>query len=113
VSGLPAASFVYLGFPPRKTAARRKLFSEYARDTRTLVLYESPHRLLATLRDAQAGLGAERRVAVANELTKLYESVWRGEMGEAIAYLQDKSPRGEYVIVIGGAKQPGTFYDDE
>jgi 16S rRNA (cytidine1402-2'-O)-methyltransferase len=111
VSGLPAVPFVYLGFPPRKSAARRKLFSEYTRDTRTLVMYESPHRLLATLRDAQAELGGERQVAVANELTKLYENVWRGEMSKALVYLEEnRPPRGEYVIVIGGAKQPVTSF---
>jgi len=102
VSGLPSVPFVYLGFPPRKSAARRKLFREFARDARTLVAYESPHRLVGTLRDVRAELG-EREVAIACELTKLYEEVWRGEIGEADAHFETNIPRGEYVIVIGGA----------
>lgn len=104
VSGLPPVPFCFLGFAPRKSAARYKLLAPYAQDTRTLVLYESPNRLLATLRDARAALG-ERRVAVCNELTKLYENTWRGPLGEAIAYLENHAPRGEYVIVLGGYEE--------
>ena len=104
LSGLPPAPFTFLGFAPRKPAARRKLFAPYAQDARTLVVYESPNRLLATLRDARAALG-ERRVAVCNELTKLYENTWRGPLSEAIAHLEDRAPRGEYVIVIGGFEE--------
>jgi 16S rRNA (cytidine1402-2'-O)-methyltransferase len=104
VSGLPMAPFSFLGFAPRKSAARLKLFASYACDARTLVFYESPNRLLATLRDAHAALG-ERAVAVCNELTKLYESTWRGRLSEAIAYLEKDGPRGEYVIVIGGCEE--------
>ena len=103
VSGLPPAPSTFLGFAPRKSAARRRLLAPFARDVRTLVLYESPNRLLATLRDARAALG-ERRVAVCNELTKLYENTWRGSLSGAIAALEDHAPRGEYVIVIGGYK---------
>ena len=101
-SGLPPSSFVFLGFVPRKGAARRALFEAYVQDERTLVLYEAPTRLLDTLRDARAVLG-ERAVAVGCELTKLYEEVWRGEISGAIAYLEAEEPRGEYVVVIGGA----------
>jgi 16S rRNA (cytidine1402-2'-O)-methyltransferase len=101
LSGLPPFPCTFLGFAPRKSAARRRLFTPFARDARTLVVYESPNRLLATLRDAHAALG-ERRVAVCNELTKLYENTWRGPLSEAIAYLEGIEPRGEYVIVIGG-----------
>jgi 16S rRNA (cytidine1402-2'-O)-methyltransferase len=105
VSGLCPAPFVFLGFVPRKPAARRALFGEYADDARTLVVYEAPSRLRETLRDARAVLG-DRRVAIACELTKLYEEVWRGTLGEAVAHWQEEAPRGEYVVVIdgGGAK---------
>jgi 16S rRNA (cytidine1402-2'-O)-methyltransferase len=106
VSGLPPVPFTFLGFAPRKSEARRRLFRPFAGDARTLVLYESPNRLLATLRDARAVLG-ERRVAVACELTKLYEEHWRGTLSGAIARLEDNPPRGEYVIVIGGAEEQG------
>jgi 16S rRNA (cytidine1402-2'-O)-methyltransferase len=104
VSALPVAPFTFLGFAPRKSAARRKLLAPYAQDTRTLVLYESPNRLLETLYDTHAVLG-ERAVAVCNELTKLYEHTWRGSLIEAIAYLESQEPRGEYVVVIGGFEE--------
>jgi len=103
VSGLPAVPFVFLGFVPRQSAARRTLFRTYARDARTLVLYESPGRLEGTLHDALAELGP-RRVAIANELTKLYEEVWRGDLRGAAAQFVEK-PRGEYVVVIDGGEE--------
>jgi 16S rRNA (cytidine1402-2'-O)-methyltransferase len=106
VSGLPPVPLTFLGFAPRKSAARIKLLAPFARDARTLVVYESPNRLLDTLRDARAALG-ERRVAVCNELTKLYEGTWRGSLGEAIAHFERDEPRGEYVIVIGGVEEQG------
>jgi len=106
LSGLPSVPFTFLGFAPRKSEARRTLFGPFAGDARTLVVYESPNRLLATLRDARAALG-DRQVAVACELTKLYEEHWRGTLSGAIAHFEDKPPRGEYVIVIGGAKEQG------
>lgn len=105
-SGLPTSPFVFLGFVPRKSAARRALFEAFVDDERTLVLYEAPARLLDTLRDARATLG-ERTVTVACELTKLYEEVWRGSIGGAIAHLEAEEPRGEYVVVIGGENAGG------
>ena len=104
VSTLPPVPFTFLGFPPRKSVARRKLLREYAQSANTLVLYESPKRLVSTLQDARAELG-ERQVAVACELTKLYEEVWRGELEGAIAHFKSYPPRGEYVVVIGGAME--------
>jgi 16S rRNA (cytidine1402-2'-O)-methyltransferase len=103
-SGLRPSPFVFLGFAPRRSTARRALFEMYAEDARTLVMYEAPSRLLDALRDAHAVLG-ERPVAVSCELTKLYEEVWRGEISGAIAYLTAQEPRGEYVIVIGGTEE--------
>jgi 16S rRNA (cytidine1402-2'-O)-methyltransferase len=104
VSGLRTAPFVFLGFAPRKIAARRKLFSGYVDDERTLVVYESPNRLQDTLRAAYAALG-KRSVAVACELTKMYEEVWRGDLGGALDHFEAHAPRGEYVVVIGGAAE--------
>jgi 16S rRNA (cytidine1402-2'-O)-methyltransferase len=104
VSGLPPVPFTFLGFAPRKSEARRRLFCSFTEDARTLVVYESPNRLLATLRDARAALG-ERRVAVACELTKLYEEHWRGTLSGAIAHFKGQAPRGEYVIVIAGCEE--------
>jgi 16S rRNA (cytidine1402-2'-O)-methyltransferase len=102
LSGLPAVPFSFLGFLPRRSSARRDLLSGYVGDLRTLVAYESPNRLVDTLVDVQAVLGS-RQVVVANELTKLYEEIWRGEVGAAIAHFQAHPPRGEYAVVIGGA----------
>jgi 16S rRNA (cytidine1402-2'-O)-methyltransferase len=104
VSGLPPLPHTFLGFIPRKSGARRRFFAPYAGDARTLVAYESPNRLIAMLRDARAALG-ERRVALANELTKLYEQTWRGTLSEAVEHLEENPPRGEYVVVIGGADE--------
>jgi 16S rRNA (cytidine1402-2'-O)-methyltransferase len=104
LSGLPPVPFTFLGFAPRKSEARRKLFGSFAGDARTLVIYESPNRLLATLRDARAALG-DRRVALACELTKLYEEHWRGPLSGAVAHVEADSPRGEYVIVIAGCEE--------
>lgn len=101
-SGLPTDSFVYLGFLPRKASARRDALAALAGEQRTLVFYEAPHRLLATLADLRAVLG-ERRVAVARELTKLHEEIWRGPAGEAIAYYEANAPRGEITLVVAGA----------
>lgn len=113
VSGLRPVPFVFLGFAPRKSAARRALFGEYVDDARTLVVYEAPSRLLDTLRDARAAVG-DRQAAVACELTKLYEEVWRGTLGEAVAHWQEEEPRGEYVIVIdGGRAQAAPVSPDE
>ena len=103
VSGIAPVPFTFLGYSPRKSTARRTLLSAYAHDARTLVLYESPKRLLDTLRDAQAVL-SDRPVAVACELTKLYEETWRGDIAGAISHFEANAPRGEYVVVIQGAE---------
>lgn len=102
LSGLPSHSFTFRGFPPRKSGKRRT-FLEIDRDSpHTLIFYESPHRVRELLVDALAVFG-DRPAAVANELTKLFESVKRGSISELITDLGDLDPRGEFVIVIGGA----------
>ena len=100
VSGLPAERFLFLGFLPRKRAARRALLASVADRPFTLVAYESPHRLLAALEDVADALGS-RPVAVAGELTKLYEEVRRGTAAELVASFETEGPRGEYTLVIG------------
>ena len=100
VSGLPTARFSFEGFPPRKTGARRRAFEELAGNRRTLVFYESPSRVEATLKDMLAVLG-DRRAAVARELTKRFEQVLRGRISRVIEELGE--PRGEYVLVVEGA----------
>ena len=111
VSGLPAAPATFLGFVPRRSAARRALFHPFAEEGRTLIAYESPNRLLDTLSDARAELG-DRPVALACELTKLYEETWRGSIDGAIEHLRASPPRGEYVIVIGPAESESDARDD-
>ena len=106
-SGLPTARFVFEGFLSRKAGARRQRLAELVDDERTLVFYEAPHRLAATLTDLCAVLGAWRRVAVARELTKLHEEIWRGHLNEAAAWAAETPPRGEIALVVQGALPPG------
>ena len=101
LSGLPAHSFTFRGFPPRKSGKRRRFMTVDVESPHTLVFYESPHRLVAFLEDALAVYG-DRPAALANELTKLYESVQRGPLSELITLLTEEEPRGEYVVVIEG-----------
>jgi 16S rRNA (cytidine1402-2'-O)-methyltransferase len=101
LSGLPSHSFTFRGFPPRKSGKRRTFLEVDKESPHTLIFYESPHRLREFLADALAVYG-DRPAAVANELTKLFESVRRGSLSELIAHLAETEPRGEYVVVIGG-----------
>ncbi len=105
VSGLPTDQFTFLGFPPRRAAARRQ-FIAAAQDVRhTLVLFEAPHRLADTLRDLLHVLG-DRQVAVACELTKMFEQVWRGSLSAAVEHYRQVEPRGEFTLVVTGASTP-------
>lgn len=103
VSGLPSGRFVMEGFLPARGRARAARLADLIDECRTIVLYEAPHRLARTLVDLAATFGADRRLAVARELTKLHEEVWRGTVAEAIERLDAVPPRGEYVLVIAGA----------
>ncbi len=102
VSGLPVDRFLFGGFVPRKASERRSFLEELKPVRATLVLFESPERLLETLRDLRAVMG-DRRVAVCRELTKLHEEVFRGTVTEAIAHLEVRPPRGEITLVVEGA----------
>ncbi len=101
-SGLPSDSFLFLGFLPRQQQARRAALSAAARQPATLVLYEAPHRLLALLQDVLEVLG-DRQIAVARELTKLFEEIWRGAVQGAQAHFAQNEVRGEITVVIAGA----------
>ena len=101
VSGLPTDRFTFEGFLPRGEGDRRARLSEVTRDPRTLVFFESPRRVAATLRDLGAALG-NRRVAVCRELTKLHETVIRGTIEEVLTALGDEPLRGEVVLVVAG-----------
>ena len=112
MSGMSGDGFLFLGFLPRKTRERRAKLEGLTESTHTLVVFEAPHRLKATLRDILAVLG-EREMSVCRELTKLYEEVFRGTASEALAHFSE--PRGEFVLVIRGvtttAVASGPTYD--
>jgi 16S rRNA (cytidine1402-2'-O)-methyltransferase len=106
-SGLPAGRFVFEGFLPRKGSGRTERLGAVASEPRTVVLYEAPHRLARTVADLAEACGPDRRVAVARELTKLHEEVWRGSLGDALAWARTAAPKGEIVLVLDGAPAPG------
>ena len=97
-SGLPTNRFIFDGFLPAKSQQRREYLESLLIETRTLVFYESPHRLRETLKDLGDILGSDRQIVIARELTKLYEEFWRGTIAEAIAHYQQKEPQGEYTL---------------
>ncbi len=113
LSGFPTDRFVFEGFLPRRGPSRRERITALAGEGRTTVVFEAPNRVLATLSDLLAACGPFREVAVARELTKLHEEVWRGELSEALGSVGGKEPRGEYVIVLGPAPEPPAASDDE
>jgi hypothetical protein len=94
---------VFEGFLPRKGAARTERLAALAREERTTVLYEAPHRVARTLADLATACGGARRIAVARELTKLHEEVWRGTLDEAVEWASGDAPRGELVLTLDGA----------
>jgi 16S rRNA (cytidine1402-2'-O)-methyltransferase len=102
-AGLPTDKFLFLGFPPRKPGPRRRLFESVRALPFTLVLYESPMRVGATLADMAAALGAERPACVARELTKPHEEVIRDGLGALAARYAEQRPLGEVTLVVGGA----------
>jgi 16S rRNA (cytidine1402-2'-O)-methyltransferase len=106
ISGLLTDRYVFEGFLPRSGKLRKERLAELGAETRTIVLYEAPHRLLRTLADLCAQLG-ERTVAVARELTKLHEECIRGSLSDVIAHFEATPPRGEFVVVISGREMSG------
>ncbi|MEQ5792966.1 16S rRNA (cytidine(1402)-2'-O)-methyltransferase [Muricauda sp. NFXS6] len=102
-SGLPNDRFVFEGFLPIKKGRQTRLL-ELAEETRTMVFYESPHKLLKTLTHFAEYFGEDRPVSVSRELTKLYEETVRGTLAEVLEHFNNKAPKGEFVIVVGGRK---------
>lgn len=102
-SGLPTERFAFEGFLPAKGQERRDRLESVAGDPRTLVFYESPHRLRQTLADFATIFGSARQIVLGRELTKLHEEFWRGEIGAAIEHYTQIEPQGEYAIVVAGA----------
>ena len=101
LAGLPAHNFTFRGFPPHKSGARRSYLQADVDSLYTLIYYESSHRIKPFLQDSLEVFG-DRRAALANDLTKLFERVDRGTLSEIIAIMQDIEPKGEYTVVIEG-----------
>ncbi|MDJ0712594.1 MAG: 16S rRNA (cytidine(1402)-2'-O)-methyltransferase [Prochloraceae cyanobacterium] len=115
-SGLPTDRFVFEGFLTTKSKLRSALLESLAEESRTIILYESPHRLRKTLKDLREALGKERAIVVARELTKLYEEIWRGTIEKAVAHFGgDKPLKGEFTLIIGGTTETKipTMSDEE
>jgi 16S rRNA (cytidine1402-2'-O)-methyltransferase len=111
-SGLPMGAFAFQSFLPSKGSQRREVLQSLACETRTLIFYESPNRLKATLEDIGAIFG-RRRIVVARELTKLYEEFLRGDVDELTEMFRDRTVKGEITIVIAGAEKREPQYSDD
>ncbi|MFA5383892.1 MAG: 16S rRNA (cytidine(1402)-2'-O)-methyltransferase [Eubacteriales bacterium] len=106
VSGLNTSHFCFEGFLPANKRTRKKRIAALIKEERTTILYEAPHRLLKTLGELLDQFG-DRRLSVARELTKHYEEIWRGSLSSALDYFRQKSPLGEFTLVLEGNKNHG------
>lgn len=111
VSGLPTDRFAFEGFLPRRKGRRAARIQELRDDPRTLIFFESPHRLAVCLEDLQDGLG-DRIASVSRELTKRFEETRRGSLSELRRWVAERAPRGEYVVVVGGAPREDAQDED-
>lgn len=105
VSGLPTQQFCFEGFLAVSGKTRREHLERLRGETRTMIFYEAPHKLLATLRDLADAFGEDRKISLCRELTKLHEEVRRMTLGESAAYYEETPPRGEFVLVVAGAEE--------
>jgi 16S rRNA (cytidine1402-2'-O)-methyltransferase len=113
VSGLPTGRFCFEGFLARRGSDRRRRLEALATEERTILIHEAPGRLAATLADLVAACGPDREVAVARELTKLHEEVWRGSLARAAEEFATREVRGEVVVVLAGSEPPPPADEDE
>lgn len=111
-SGLPCDRFCFEGFLPAKGKARQQRLQDIATESRTVVLYEAPHRLRQTLKDLAEQVSAERQIVLARELTKRFEEFWRGSVQAAITHYQSHEPKGEFTVVLAGAVVSKTLPTD-
>ncbi|KAB2905183.1 MAG: 16S rRNA (cytidine(1402)-2'-O)-methyltransferase [Anaerolineae bacterium] len=112
LSGLPTHSFTFRGFPPRKSGPRRRFLEVDRESPHTLIFYESPYRIGKFLEDALVVYG-DRQAALANDLTKMFETLQHGKISELIEYASKADLRGEYVVVIAGVDAKKVLDDDE
>ena len=104
VSGLPTGRFTFEGFLTVNKKSRRAHLESLKNEERTMIFHEAPHKLRGTMDDFCAAFGPDRRISLCRELTKLHEETLRMTLGEAVAYYQEKEPKGEYVLVLAGAE---------
>lgn len=112
VSGLPTDRFIYLGYLPRKAGERQRAIQDVKSLSYTLIFFETPHRMLESLQDLQDILG-DRQIAVAGELTKMFEEVFRGKISEAKIHFQGHPARGEYTLIISGQSKSAEKWQEE
>ena len=110
LSGLTVKRFSFEGFLSMNKNSRSEHLSSLKNEERTMVFYEAPHKLKSTLKDLQSAFSDGRRISIVKEITKLHESVFRGTIGEAVAYFEENEPRGEYVLVVDGKTQEKREY---
>jgi 16S rRNA (cytidine1402-2'-O)-methyltransferase len=106
ISGLPTGRFTFEGFLTMNKKNRRAHLDSLRDEPRTMIFYEAPHKLIATLSDLVGVFGGDRRISLCRELTKLHEEVYRTTLAEALAHYQENPPRGEFVLVVDGRAEP-------
>lgn len=105
VSALPTGRFCFEGFLSVNKKSRQEHLSSLLGETRTMIFYEAPHKLQTTLQDMASSFGVDRRISLCRELTKLHEQIVRMTLGEAVRYYEENPPRGEFVLIVEGAKE--------
>ncbi len=115
VSGLPSDSFIFEGFLPGKSPARQNKLSELADESRTLIFYEAPHRILACLQDMQEIFGSERTAVITRELTKIFETIKKDTLANLLAWVEadDNQQRGEFVVLVQGKPKDTSTIDKQ
>ncbi|MGB3653669.1 MAG: 16S rRNA (cytidine(1402)-2'-O)-methyltransferase [Rivularia sp. (in: cyanobacteria)] len=112
-SGISTEKFVFEGFLSAKAKQRRSHLEQLKSEERTLIFYESPHRLRSTLQDIKEIFGEDRQIVLARELTKMYEEFWRGTVAGACSYYEQKVPIGEYTLVVAGNSPTQRLFTQE
>ncbi|WP_341736370.1 16S rRNA (cytidine(1402)-2'-O)-methyltransferase [Microcoleus sp. CAWBG640] len=112
-SGLPTDRFVFEGFLPAKGQERQQSLEALQIESRTIILYESPHRLRQTLQDLANVLGSDRQIVLARELTKMHEEFWRGSIESAIELYTNNEPKGEFTLIIGGLQTAAPVFSED
>jgi len=112
VSGLPTDRFQYVGFLPRRSGARRRLLAQLASYRHTILAFEAPHRLIQSLEDVELVMG-DRQMAIAREMTKTHEEIWRGRVNHARRHFSACPPRGEFTLVVAGNTDPESHWEQE